>query len=221
MTLSYPLPTKGTTTSGFGYRTHPIKGGKKHHNGIDIGIPDGTKVYSVADGEVVRSDMKDRDGYGNYIIIKHNENGETFYSAYAHLTKRLVDVGDKVNKGDNIALSGGGQGMSGGGGLSTGPHLHFGISKSKDDDWVNPEPYLNKGEIVTDTDLKVDVKKDEDLTKDLNLTNLSDEKIKELLASLMKIPELGAKIRKERGLDENDQLNEEINRMKNLIKKIL
>jgi hypothetical protein len=221
MILSYPLPTKGTKTSGFGYRTHPVKGGKTHHNGIDIGVPDGTEVRSVADGEVVRSDMKDRKGYGNFIIIKHSEGGETFYSAYAHLTKRMVDVGDKVKKGEQIALSGGGQGLDGGGGLSTGPHLHFEIRKTKDGDWVNPEPYLNNGEIAKDTDMEVDVKKDGDLTKDLNLTNLSDEKIKELLASLMKIPELGAKIRKERGLDENDQLNEEIDKMKNLIKKIL
>jgi hypothetical protein len=221
MNLTYPLPIKGTKTSSFGYRVHPIKGGKKHHNGIDIGVPDGTKVYSVADGEVVRSDMKDRDGYGNYIIIKHSENGETFYSAYAHLTKRLVDVGDKVNKGDNIALSGGGQGVSNGGGLSTGPHLHFGISKSKDDDWVNPEPYINNGEIVKDDDIEPNKEKNTDLNSEFKLDDLKSLDPEALLKALLKIPELGAKIRKEKGLDENDQLNEEINKMKDLIKKIL
>ena len=84
MKLTYPLSSKGTKTSSYGYRTHPIKGTQGHHNGVDIGVPDGTDVYSVADGEVVRSDMKDRNGYGNYIIIKHSEEGETFYSAYAH-----------------------------------------------------------------------------------------------------------------------------------------
>ena len=148
MKLTYPLSSKGTKTSSYGYRIHPIKGTQGHHNGIDIGVPDGTDVYSVADGEVVRSDMKDRNGYGNYIIIKHSEEGETFYSAYAHLTKRLVDVGDKVNQGDKIAESGGGQGVNGGGGSSTGPHLHFGIGKSEDGDWVNPEPYISGAEIV-------------------------------------------------------------------------
>lgn len=148
MKLTYPLSSKGTKTSSYGYRIHPIKGTQGHHNGIDIGVPDGTDVYSVADGEVVRSDMKDRNGYGNYIIIKHSEEGETFYSAYAHLTKRLVDVGDKVNQGDKIAESGGGQGVNGGGGSSTGPHLHFGIGKSEGGDWVNPEPYISGAEIV-------------------------------------------------------------------------
>jgi murein DD-endopeptidase MepM/ murein hydrolase activator NlpD len=92
--------------------------------------------------------MKDRKGYGNLIIIKHSEDGETFYSAYAHLTERLVDVGDKVGQGDKIAESGGGQGLDNGGGLSTGPHLHFEVRKSIDGDWVNPEPYISGSEIV-------------------------------------------------------------------------
>ena len=148
MKLVYPLSKKGTKTSGYGYRTHPIKGGKKHHNGIDISIPDGSDVISVADGEVVRSDMRNKRGYGNFIIIKHNVDGENFYSAYAHLTQRLVDVGDKVKQGQKIAESGGGQGLEGGGGLSTGPHLHFEIRKSETGDWVNPEKYLSGAEIV-------------------------------------------------------------------------
>jgi murein DD-endopeptidase MepM/ murein hydrolase activator NlpD len=148
MKLTYPLSSKGTKTSSYGYRTHPINGTQGHHNGVDIGVPDGTDVFSVADGEVVRSDMKDRKGYGNFIIVKHSEEGETFYSAYAHLTKRLVDVGDKVNQGDKIAESGGGQGLNNGGGSSTGPHLHFEIRKSENGDWVNPEPYISGSEIV-------------------------------------------------------------------------
>lgn len=217
MTLNYPLPSKGTKTSGYGYRTHPVKGKKTHHNGIDIGIPDGTDVYSVADGEVVRSDMKDLNGYGNFIIIKHSEDGETFYSAYAHLTKRLVEVGDKVNKGENIAKSGGGQGVTEGGGLSTGPHLHFEIRKSLNGDWVNPETYLNNSEIHI-SDLTKSDKDDEEL---LDLKKIDPKNIDAFLKSLMKIPELGAKIRKERGLDENIQLMEDVDRMKNLIKKIL
>ena len=148
MKLIYPLEIKGKKTSGFGYRVHPIKKTRTHHNGIDLGVDDGTVVNSVAEGEVVRSDMRNYRGYGNFIIIKHDIDGETFYSAYAHLTKRLVDVGDKVKQGEKIALSGGGQGLAGGGGLSTGPHLHFEIRKSMNGDWVNPEPYISGAEIV-------------------------------------------------------------------------
>jgi hypothetical protein len=217
MKLNYPLPSKGTKTSGYGYRTHPIKGKKTHHNGIDIGIPDGTDVFSVADGEVVRSDMKDRNGYGNFIIIKHTEDGETFFSAYAHLTERLVEVGDKVIKGENIAKSGGGQGVAEGGGLSTGPHLHFEIRKTINGDWVNPDTYLNSSEIhISDPAIS-----DKDDEKVLDLKKTDNKDIDGFLKALLKIPELGAKIRKERGLDENTQLMEDVDRMKNLIKKIL
>ena len=142
MNLIYPLSKKGSKTSGFGPRNG------RPHNGIDIGVPDGTGVNSVADGEVVRADMRDYKGYGNFIIIKHDLDGETFYSAYAHLTKMLVSVGNKVKQGDRIALSGGGQGLAGGGGKSTGPHLHFEIRKSQNGNWVNPESYISGKEIV-------------------------------------------------------------------------
>ena len=163
MNLIYPLSKKGSKTSGFGPRNG------RPHNGIDIGVPDGTGVNSVADGEVVRADMKDYEGYGNFIIIKHDLDGETFYSAYAHLIKMLVSVGDNVKQGQKIALSGGGQGLAKGGGLSTGPHLHFEIRKTKTGGWVDPEPYLSGGGIV---DGSVDDTKDkedkEEIKKDKN-----------------------------------------------------
>jgi predicted chitinase len=141
MDIIYPLSKKGVKTSGFGYRN--ITGNRTHHNGIDIGVPDGTPVLSVADGEVVRSDMSDYGGYGNFIIIDH----DGYFSAYAHLTDRQVNVGDKVKQGEQIALSGGGQGKANGAGSSTGPHLHFEIRKSKNardkSEFEDPEPYLS------------------------------------------------------------------------------
>jgi predicted chitinase len=143
MDLSYPLSKKGPITSGFDYRTHPVLGKRIHHNGVDIGVPDNTEVYSIADGTVVRSDMENISGYGNFIIIDHGG----FLSAYAHLMNRQVNVGDKVKKGEKIALSGGGQGKSKGGGMSTGPHLHFEIRKTKNaknkSEFENPMSYLS------------------------------------------------------------------------------
>jgi murein DD-endopeptidase MepM/ murein hydrolase activator NlpD len=59
MELNYPLAKKGQVMSGFGYRAHPVLGKKIHHNGVDLGVPDNTPVYSIADGTVVRSDMSD------------------------------------------------------------------------------------------------------------------------------------------------------------------
>lgn len=149
MNLIYPLTKKGTKTSSFGYRTNPKTGKKRHHNGIDIGVESNTRVNSVADGEVVRSDMKDYNGYGNFIVIKHNTGQEDFYSAYAHLNKRLVNVGDIVKQGQEIALSGGSQGLAGGSGSSTGSHLHFEIRKTLDGQWIDPEPYIQNGEIFS------------------------------------------------------------------------
>lgn len=330
MNLIYPLSEKGTRTSSFGFRTHPIKGTRTPHNGIDIGVSDGTIVNAVADGVVVRSDMKDYNGYGNFIIIKHDENGEVIYSAYAHLLKRMVDVGDEVTQGEQIGLSGGGQGLKNGGGLSTGPHLHFEIRKDISGNWVDPDLYLNDDNIVKgeeqpksvgnaledllvsydgltgkskeivdtvisnlkskkivnpytivvistilmekyesalkegnvfsqiDEDLNLLTKDKETINnfdnldetieyfKDIQLsdnTTISKEKIKmgttkfkigtpskkinpidfeAFLKALSKIPEMGAKLRKEKGyVNENAKLIEEINEIKNFMKKII
>jgi predicted chitinase len=157
MDIIYPLKKKGVKTSGFGYRN--ITGKRTHHNGIDIGVPDGTPVLSVADGEVVRSDMGDYGGYGNFIIIDH----DGYLSAYAHLSDRQVKVGDKVKQGEQIALSGGGQGKANGAGSSTGPHLHFEIRKSKNardkSEFEDPEPYLlGKSPSKIEVDNKIPLK---------------------------------------------------------------
>jgi murein DD-endopeptidase MepM/ murein hydrolase activator NlpD len=139
MDIVYPLEKKGVITSDYG----PRGGGQ--HRGIDIGVPKGTNVKSIYDGDVVRSDMIDKDGYGNFIIIKHNIDGQTVYSGYAHLTKRNVNEGDKVKKGQTIGLSGGSQGKENGAGNSKKDHLHFEIRKSKDGNWINPESFLSGG----------------------------------------------------------------------------
>ncbi len=105
-------PTKvGQVTSGFGTR----KG--KPHDGIDIGVPSGTPVYAVADGEVLHAEYFS--SYGNLLLIKH-KNG--YYSAYAHNQKLLVSKGQKVKQDQQVA-------WSGKTGRATGPHVHFEIHK--------------------------------------------------------------------------------------------
>jgi len=141
MNLAYPLGKMGRKTSGYGPRN-----GRKHR-GIDIGIPVGTDVISVADGKVVRSDMADVNGYGNFICVEHpNLDGRKLYSCYAHLSKRLKEVGDEVLKGDVIGKSGGATGAVGSG-KSSGPHLHFEIRKNLRGDWENPESFVNMGKL--------------------------------------------------------------------------
>ena len=136
MDLYYPLLNKSfETTSGFGQR------GTGKHSGVDLKADSGTRVVSIADGEVFKSDdTSDPNGYGGQIIIKHLLNGKTYYSKYAHLRKRYVRVGETVTAGEKIGESGGGPNDPNKG-RSTGPHLHFEILDGGKKP-IDPEPIL-------------------------------------------------------------------------------
>lgn len=125
----WPLKVSGTITSTFGYRSQPTAGASTYHKGIDIGVPTGTPIVAIADGNVVTSSYQA--AAGNYVMIYH---GNTTYSVYMHCSKLLVSVGDTVKKGEVIA-------EVGSTGVSTGPHLHFGISIN--DTYVNPLNYVS------------------------------------------------------------------------------
>lgn len=104
--------------SGFGYRMHPILKVKKLHTGLDFRAPEGTAVYSTADG-VVTISGRGSNGYGIQIDVDH---GFGYESKYAHLSKTVATVGQKVKRGTLL-------GYSGNTGLSKGPHLHYEIKK--------------------------------------------------------------------------------------------
>ena len=128
--IRFRVPTKGTVTSPFGYRVHPVtKKRRAFHRGIDIGAPTGTPVRAAAEGVVIRSTYN-RNGYGNLIVIKHEKNLCTYYG---HLSKRRVRKGQRVRKGDLI-------GNVGSTGASTGPHLHFEVRRGSRA--VNPNAFL-------------------------------------------------------------------------------
>lgn len=103
----------GTITSKTGMRIDPIDGTWRHHNGVDIAIPSGTPVKAVASGVVVYSGS--RSGYGNTIVVEH-DNG--IITLYAHNSLIMVTEGQQVSPDSTLALSGST-------GRSTGPHLHF------------------------------------------------------------------------------------------------
>jgi murein DD-endopeptidase MepM/ murein hydrolase activator NlpD len=103
----------GTITSGVGMRIDPIDGKLRHHNGIDIAIPEGTPVMPVAPGVVVYSGQ--RPGYGYTVLVEH-PNG--MISLYGHNSRLEAIQGQVVDQNTIIALSGNT-------GRSTGPHLHF------------------------------------------------------------------------------------------------
>ena len=107
------VPAHGRFSSEFGYRIHPISGSRKMHKGIDIAAPTGTSIFAAAGGTVVFSGYKG--GYGNVVEIDH---GFGYITRYAHASRRLVEVGETVTRGQQIALVGST-------GASTGAHLHF------------------------------------------------------------------------------------------------
>lgn len=102
------------SVNSFGMRLHPVLGIWKNHQGLDIVNDVGTPVYAAGDG-VVEIAGQSGGGYGTMIVVNHGYGYET---VYAHLSKTLVTEGQKVHRGDNIALSGRT-------GLVTGPHLHY------------------------------------------------------------------------------------------------
>ena len=127
------MPLAGAAlTSGYGMRNHPVLGGRRKHDGVDLAAPTGTPVYATADGVVGRADWYS--SYGLYISVNHGASMET---RYAHLSRLAVAAGDNVKKGDLI-------GYVGSTGRSTGPHLHYEVRV--EGLAVNPIPYMVESE---------------------------------------------------------------------------
>jgi murein DD-endopeptidase MepM/ murein hydrolase activator NlpD len=122
--FSWPLPGSFTVTSGFGYRQDPFTGKVVYHGGTDIAAPEGTPIFSAADGTVTDANTTDAwgGGWGYYVKIDHGGEFETFY---AHCSFIAVRVGEQVEKGWVV-------GNVGSAGRSTGNHLHWEIWKDSE-----------------------------------------------------------------------------------------
>ncbi|MCX7750425.1 MAG: M23 family metallopeptidase [Candidatus Bipolaricaulota bacterium] len=110
---SFAWPLRGEISSPFGPRIHPVYRVPSFHAGIDLAVPEGTRVCAAAPGRVVTAGWEG--GFGFLVVLDHGNGYETYYG---HLSRVLVQVGQYVEIGQVIALSGNT-------GLSTGPHLHF------------------------------------------------------------------------------------------------
>ena len=104
-------------SSGFGMRFHPILGYTRMHKGIDFAVPIGTPVMAAGAGVIKQEGWSN--GYGNFMLIDHQNSYST---AYAHLSRFApgTHVGSHVHQGQVVAYSG----MTG---MATGPHLHYEI----------------------------------------------------------------------------------------------
>lgn len=121
-------PVTGKLTSQFGWRTDPMHGGRRFHGGVDLAAPQGMPIYAPQAGTVVYSGFYG--GYGNVVVLHH---GNSLYTLYGHASKRLVNTGDTVQRGQAI-------GLVGSTGRSTGPHLHFEVHYNRQ--YVDPLVYL-------------------------------------------------------------------------------
>jgi murein DD-endopeptidase MepM/ murein hydrolase activator NlpD len=111
-------------SSPFGFRADPLTGKREFHTGIDFAGPPGSPVKAVAAGIVTWSGP--RLGYGNVVEVSH---GNGLFTRFGHNSRNLVQIGDKVKKGDVIALLGAS-------GRTTGPHVHFEVVRNGE--FVNP-----------------------------------------------------------------------------------
>lgn len=128
--LRWPLTVSGRISSYFGSRTSPTAGASTNHQGIDIAVTEGTPIVAAGAGTVVTAAYSA--SAGNYIMLYH---GNSLYTVYMHASRLAVAQGVEVKQGDVIAYVGST-------GVSTGSHLHFGVSVNGA--YVNPLSYVSQ-----------------------------------------------------------------------------
>ncbi|HUR95643.1 MAG TPA: M23 family metallopeptidase [Gemmatimonadales bacterium] len=131
------MPTQGWLTSAFSsMRDHPILHVARPHEGIDVTAPMGSPIEAPAAGVV--TDAGWESGYGNTVTIDH---GYGVVTKFAHASKLVVSAGQRVSRGQRIALVGNT-------GLATGPHLHYEVHVNGRP--VDPLKYVLPDNVVTD-----------------------------------------------------------------------
>ena len=112
-------------------RENPLLHRQELHDGLDIAVPQGTEVVAVKSGRV--TEVRTSATYGKLLQF---ETTDGYTILYAHLSEILVGQGEKIKQGQVVA-------KSGNTGLSTGPHLHYGIYR--EGKLLNPMEYLPEG----------------------------------------------------------------------------
>ncbi len=121
------MPINNFITSLYGDRLHPIHKEKKFHNGVDINGYKGQVIYCVLNGVITEKYYNET--YGNVLVYEGNINNRSIKIFMAHLDESLVEIGEKVETGQKIAIVGDS-------GITTGVHLHLSIYV--DDKLINP-----------------------------------------------------------------------------------
>nr|WP_155747548.1 M23 family metallopeptidase [Scytonema sp. UIC 10036] len=124
----FAYPSNGSTSSPFGWRTHPVLGYRRFHAGLDFAASYGSTIRAADSGTVIFAGWYG--GYGKAVIVNH---GKGITTLYGHSSELFVSEGQTVERGQAIAAVGST-------GLSTGPHLHFEVRKNGTP--VNPMNFL-------------------------------------------------------------------------------
>lgn len=127
--------TGGWLSSRFGMRADPFTGRRSLHRGVDIASPMGSAIRAIADGVITYAGEKQ--GYGMMVEIRH---GEGYSTRYAHARTVLVNLGDRIVRGQAVARVG----ISG---RSTGPHLHFEVLRNRVH--IDPDQFLQQNNTAT------------------------------------------------------------------------
>lgn len=128
----FDFPWLGYVSSSYGYRVHPIDGGKNLHRGVDIAVAQGTAIHAIQDGRVLSAGSAG--SYGLCVVI---EDDKGYQSRYAHCSSLSVTAGQEVRRGDVIAAVGST-------GNSTGPHLHLEVMLNGE--YLNPAYFVDTGD---------------------------------------------------------------------------
>lgn len=126
----FTTPANATEiTSPYGWRVHPISGEWTFHTGVDLGYEDKSPIVAILPGTVIYATKYG--GYGNCVILEHDNKD---YTLYAHASSIVCNYGDYVDAGQIIAYVGST-------GYSTGPHLH--LEWWHNGEYSNPISLLN------------------------------------------------------------------------------
>ena len=134
-------------------RMHPVLGYIRPHKGIDLGCDRGTPVYATGDAVVEVASSGGNGGYGHMVLLNHEFGYKT---RYAHLSKVLVQPGERVARGQVIA-------ETGNTGISSGPHLHYEVIHKGMP--VNPINYFNRNMTAAEYDALMENMRDTNFEK--------------------------------------------------------
>lgn len=151
----YAMPLGGDSlviTSDIGHRNTGIEGASTNHNGIDLRANHAV-IYATEPGKVIAVDNVGNSKSGKYVMVQHERDGHKYTVSYCHLSQVDLKVGDSVNGGDKLGVSGNSSYRDFAGKTPLAPHLH--LTVRKDGSYYDPKKYLAEVAVLGGIDIAV------------------------------------------------------------------